>query len=47
MPRFALAAWAVLCLVLSQNAEAFYLPGVAPTDYQPGKTLNAKVSLAT
>jgi len=37
----------VLCLVLSQNAEAFYLPGVAPTDYQPGKTLNAKVEALT
>lgn len=41
---FQATALAVLCLALCQNAEAFYLPGVAPTDYQPGKTLNAKVS---
>lgn len=32
------------CCLFVQNAAAFYLPGVAPTDYQPGKTLNAKVS---
>jgi hypothetical protein len=31
-------------LVLATPAAAFYLPGVAPTDYSVGNPMNVKVS---
>ena len=41
-----LLVWAALVLSATP-AAAFYLPGIAPTDYKPGSPMNVKVEAQT
>ena len=44
---WSLAAVAFLCLLLAQRlslSRAFYIPGVAPTEYAAGQKLDIKVT---
>lgn len=39
-----LALLGLLALACVANIDAFYLPGVAPHDYNPGEDMRVKVS---